>query len=174
MQVLRSVTFVYGMQEDRILAAINPGRSDAWSCWLTRRVTLLLLDRMAQLLAQTSSLTQRAPAPVRGEIMAFERAAALTKTAERMSHTPADALNASAAAAELVKSLTLTNQGEHFRVELAGLDGGGAEGILARVGLQRVLQMLQDEVTKAGWLSGEGKPEAVPSANERTSAQRHH
>jgi hypothetical protein len=172
-QVLTSVTFIYGMQEDRILAAINPGRPDAWSCWLTRRVTLLLLDRIAELLAKTSTLTQRTPAPLRGEIMAFEHAAAMAKTAERMSHTPADVLTASAAVAELVKSMTLTNQGELFRVELTGINGGGAEGVLARAGLQRVLQMLQDEVTKARWLTTERAQTAL-AADEQSSAPRRH
>ncbi len=38
---LATVTFVYAMQEDRILAVINAGRPDAWSCW----VVLLLLER---------------------------------------------------------------------------------------------------------------------------------
>jgi len=173
-QALTSVTFLYGVQEDRILAAINPGRPDAWSCWLTRRVTLLLLDRITELLANTSSLTQRTPAPLRGEIMAFEHAAAMAKTAERMSRTPADVLNASAAAAELVKSMTLTSQGDLFRVELTGFNGGGAEGVLARVGLQRVLQMLQDEVTKAGWLPADRKAQPVLAADEQSSAPRRH
>ncbi|HTE78317.1 MAG TPA: hypothetical protein VK653_16485 [Xanthobacteraceae bacterium] len=168
------MTFVYGMQEDRILAAINPGRPDAWSCWLTRRVTLLLLDRITELLANTSSLTQRTPAPLRGEVMAFEHAAAMAKTAERMSHTPADVLNASTATAELVKSMTLTNQGELFRIELTGLNGGGAKGVLARVGLQRVLQMLQDEVTKARWLTTERAQTALLAADEQSSAPRRH
>jgi len=171
--VLTSVTFVYGMQEDRILAAINPGGPDAWSCWLTRRVTLLLLDRITELLANTSSLSQRTPALLRDEVMAFEHAAAMAKTAERMRHTPADVLNASAATAELVKSMTLTKQGELFQVELTGFNGGGAKGVLARVGLQRVLQMLQDEMTKARWLATERAQTAL-AADEQSSAPRRH
>ena len=118
------------MQEDRILAAINPGGPDAWSCWLTRRVTLLLLDRITELLANTSSLSQRTPALLRDEVMAFEHAAAMAKTAERMRHTPADVLNASAATAELVKSMTLTKQGELFQVRTNWLQWRRSEGSL--------------------------------------------
>jgi hypothetical protein len=165
-QVLATVTFVYAMREDRILAAINPGRPDAWSCWLTRRVVLAMLDQVAELLAKTSALAQRAPAEIRGEIVAFERDAAMAKTAERMTQTPADALNASATAAELVDRLSITNLGDNFRVELHGISGGGAVGVLARVGLQRILQMLQDEVAKAGWLATPAKPQPVQAAEE--------
>jgi hypothetical protein len=165
-QVLTTVTFVYAMREDRVLAAINPGLPEAWSCWLTRRVVLALLERVAELLAKTSALAQRAPAEIRGEVVAFEHDAAMAKTAERMMHTPADALNASATAAELVDRLTITNLGDNFRVELHGISGGGAAGVLARAGLQRILQMLQDEVAKAGWLATPAKPQPAQVTEE--------
>ncbi len=167
MQVLTTVTFVYGMREDRILAAINPGRPDAWSCWLTRRVVLALIESMTQILANTSAIAQRAPAEIRSEVVAFERDAAMAKTAERMIQTPADALNASATAAELVDRLSITNQGENFRVELHGGSGGGAVGVLARAGLQRLLQMLQDEVAKSNWLAMPGKPQPDQAVAEQ-------
>ena len=154
MQVLTTVTFVYAMREDRILAAINPGRPDAWSCWLTRRIVLALLDRLGEILANTSPMAQRAPVEARKEVVAFEHDAAMAKTAERMTQTPAEALNASATAAELVEQLSIGNQGENFRVEFRGASGGGAVGVLRRAGIQRISQMLQDEVAKAGWLAG--------------------
>lgn len=166
MQVLTTVTLVYVMREDRVLAAINPGRPDAWSCWLTRRVVLALLERLAGLLATTSVLAQRVPAESRGEVVAFEHDAAMAKTAQRMITTPVEALNASATAAELVEQVSIANQGENFRLELRGASGGGAAGVLARAGLQRVLQMMQDEVAKAGWLVMPAKPQPAPAAEE--------
>lgn len=152
MQVLTSVVFVYAMQQDRILAAVNPGSPQAWSCWLTRRVVLALLQQAAQILAKTSALAQRMPAANQGEIVAFEHEAAMAKTAERMTSVPADVLTASACAAELVDRVSITKQDDNFRVELRGLKGGGAVGMLRRVGLQRILQMLENEVAKAGWV----------------------
>src|ERR1700724_277194 len=89
-RVLKTITFVYKTREDRVLAAINSGKPEAWSCWLTRRVALLLLEHAANLLASTSSLVQRAPADVRSELVAFEREAAIAKTAKAMSHTPGE------------------------------------------------------------------------------------
>jgi hypothetical protein len=170
-QVLTSVTFVYVMQEDRILAAINPGRPEAWSCWLTRRVVLALLERVAELLATTSALAQRTPLEHRGDLAVFERDTAMAKTAKRMSHTPADLLIASATAAELVEQLSITNQGDNFQVELRGISGGGAAGVLARAGLQRILQMLQDEVAKAGWLAPRSNPQPTQAIGEPGSKQ---
>jgi hypothetical protein len=165
-QVLTTVTFVYATREDRILAAINSGRPDAWSCWLTRRVVLALLERVAEILAKTSPLAQRAPPESRSEVVAFERDAAMAKTAERMTKTPAEALNASATAAELVDRLSIANLGENFRVEIHGSSGGGAAGVLARAGLQRIMQMLQDEVVKAGWVAMPATPQPEQAVEE--------
>jgi hypothetical protein len=169
-QVLTSVTFVYAMREDRILAAINPGRPEAWSCWLTRRIVLALLERLTEIFTKTSTLAQRAPPEIRGEVAAFEHDAAMAKTAERMTKTPADALNASATAAELVDRLSISNLGDNFRLELYGVSGGGASGVLARAGLQRVLQMLQDEVVNAGWSATPTKPQPA-QANEEPGSK---
>src|ERR1035441_797360 len=55
-KVLKSITFVYEAREDRVLAAINSGKPEAWSCWLTRRLALVLLERAVNLLASTSAL----------------------------------------------------------------------------------------------------------------------
>ena len=160
MRLLKSVTFVYGSREDRILAAINAGSPEAWSCWLTRRLVLVLLERAAELVASTSALAQRAPAEARGELVAFERDAAIVNTAKAMSRTPPDVLKTSGATAELVDRLTISSQGDNFRMELRGESGDGAASVVARAELQRILQMLQTEVAKANWSVNS----AVPSA----------
>ena len=154
MQVLTSVSFTYVMQQDRVLAVVNPGTPAAWSCWLTRRVALALLEQAAGLLAKTSPLARRAPPESRQQVVAFEHQAAMTQTAGSVRAVPANSLQASAARAELVERLSITNQGEKFRLELHGLAGGAAAGVVRRAVLQRMLQMLQDEVTKAGWANG--------------------
>ena len=165
MRVLTSVTFVYDTREDRILAAINAGHPEAWSCWLTRRLALALLDRAAEYLSSTSALAQRAPADLRGEFVAFEREAAIAKTATAMSNTPADVLKSSATVAELVERLTISNQGDRFRLELHGQSGGGAAGAPTRAELQRILQMLQAEVAKSSWLATPTKSSDVPATD---------
>ncbi len=166
MRVLKSVTFVYGKREDRILAAINANSPEAWSCWLTRRLVLVLLEGAAKLVATTSALAQRAPADIRGDLVAFERDAAIAKTASAMSTTPPNVLKTSGATAELVERLTISSQGQHFRMELHGENGVGAAGVVARVELQRILQMLQAEVVKAQWLGTAVKSPAAPAVEE--------
>jgi hypothetical protein len=167
-RALKSVNFSYVTEEDRILAAINPGGAEAWSCWLTRRIVLALLEPAEQFLARTSHLLQQAPADLRGELVTFERDFAIAKTAKAMSATPPDVLKASASAAELAVRVTISSQGDNFRVELHGERGGAAAGLFTRAELQRFLQMLKVEVVKASWFgtlagsSGAATPETSP------------
>lgn len=167
MRELKSVNFSYNVEEDRVLAAINPGVPEAWSCWLTRRLALAVLQRTAEFLATTSALVRQAPADVRGELVTFEREAAIAMTAKAMSNTPAHVLMASATLAELAERLTISRQADVFRMELCGEKGGGAVGLLTRAELQRFLEMLEAEVAKAGWLDSAVKS-AAAAAPEKT------
>lgn len=174
MRTLRSVTFVYVPREDRILAAINAGHSDAWSCWLTRRLALAVLERTTDYITGSSDLAQRAPADLRAEMVAFERDAAIAKTAPAMSVTAGVVLNSTAEAAELADRLTVAQQANGFRFELRGRSDEGAAGIVARAELQRMLQMLQGEIGKAGWVAAPAKPQAAPTpAIPQTKPARH-
>lgn len=150
-RVLKSITFVYDEREDRILAAINAGHPEAWSCWLTRRLVLALLERAVGFIASTSTLAPQAPADFRNELVAFERDAAMAKTAKAMTNTPPDVLKATANEAALAKRVTISRHGDSFRVDLRAETGGTAAGILGRAELQRMLQMLQAAVAKASW-----------------------
>jgi hypothetical protein len=163
-RALSSVTFVYMPRDDRIMAAINAGHPNAWSCWMTRRLALAVLERATEYVTASSDLAQRAPADLRGEMIAFEREAAIAKTAPAMSNTPPDILKLSASAAALADRLTVSRHGDGFRLELYGQGEDGAAGVLTRAELQRVLQMLQAVVDKAGWLAVPAKPQAAPAA----------
>jgi len=160
---LKSITFAYDPREDRVLAVVNPGRPPTWSCWLTRRLVLAFLENGAKFLANTSTLVKRAAPDARREVAAFEHDAAVAKTARAMSVTPPDVLKMTAAAAELVHQVTLTQQGERIRMELRGIAGGGSEAGLARAELQRILDMLHAEVIKATWSA---PPAAVAPASQ--------
>jgi hypothetical protein len=120
LRVLTSITFVCVQREDRVTVVINSGRADSWSCWLTRRLALAVLQRGTEYLVSTSDLAQRAPAEFRGEAVAFEREAAIVKTAPAMSSTPPAALKASTDTAELAERLTISREGDAFRLELRG------------------------------------------------------
>jgi hypothetical protein len=162
-RALASVTFIYESREDRVLAALNAGRADAWSCWLTRRVALALLERAREFLASTSALARGAPADIRGDFIAFEREAAIAKTAGAMSTTPPDVLKANQAKAELAERLSISQHGDRFRLEVQGLGNEGAAGLLTRVELQRILAMLHAQVARGGWLGAPSKPQAAPA-----------
>lgn len=165
MRVLTSITFIYETREDRVLAAINAGHPAAWSCWLTRRLALALLEHAKEFIASSSALAQRAPAGFRSEFIAFERDAAIATTAGAMTKTPAEVLKSSAAAAELAERLTISKHGDSFRLELRGQTEEGAAGVLTRAELQRILQMLQAEVTKACWLATPAEGQGIPTAD---------
>jgi hypothetical protein len=169
-RVLKSINFSYVVTEDRILAAVNPGGGEAWSCWLTRRLVLALLDRTAEFLASTSPLVQQVPAGVRGELATFEREAAMAATAKSMSTTPPDVLKTSESTAELAGGLKISSLADGFRVELQGEKGGAAAGLLTRAELQRFLQMLQFEVAKANWFATPDKSSAA-TTNEAAGAK---
>jgi hypothetical protein len=162
LRVLKTVTFVYVPQEDRIAGAINAGHPDAWSCWLTRRLALAVLARTTDYIANTSNLAQRAPAELRGEAIAFERDAAIVKTAPAMSQTPPEILQSSTVGAELADRLTISREQDALRFELRGQSGNGATAIVKREELQRILQMLHSVVAQAGWLAAPGA--AMPGA----------
>jgi hypothetical protein len=161
---LKSITFAYDAREDRLLAVVNPGHPPTWSCWLTRRLVLSLLDNGGKFLASTSTLVQRAAPEARREVAAFEREAAVANTAPAMSVTPPEVLKKTVAAAELVHQITLTQQGERIRMEVRGMAGGGAEAGLARAELQRILDMLRAEVVKAAWSVPPAAPVPQPEA----------
>jgi hypothetical protein len=174
LRVLTSITFVYVPREDRITVAINAGRADSWSCWLTRRLALAVLQRATEYLVSTSDLAQRAPAEFRGEAVAFERDAAIAKTAPAMSNTPPAVLKASTdTAAELAERLTISREGDAFRLELRGQGDQGAAGSVNRAELQRILQMLSTVVTQANWLAAPATGQASPPIPAETKPARH-
>ena len=115
--LLRTVTFSYSSREDRVLAALNVGQPDAWSCWITRRLALAVIEGAAKFLASTSPLAKRAASAHQRELAQFERQSAMASTAKALSVSSKDELKASATAAELAERVTLTNQGERFRLE---------------------------------------------------------
>jgi len=173
LRVLTSITFVYVPREDRITVAINAGRADAWSCWLTRRLALAVIQRGTEYLVSTSDLAQRAPAEFRGEAVAFERDAAIAKTAQAMSSTPPAVLKASTDIAELAERLTISRERDAFRLELRGQGEQGAAGTVNRAELQRILQMLHTAVMQANWLAAPatGQPASPTIPGEAKSAR---
>jgi hypothetical protein len=154
---LRTVAFTYDGKEDRILAGINLGQADAWPCWLTRRLVLALLERAPRLVERTLSSAQQTPTEFKHDLIAFEREVALATTASSMRPRDNAHMKDSAASAQLADRLTISAQGDKFRLELRGNRGGTAAGTIKRAELQRILQMLHEEAARASWLSSSAK-----------------
>lgn len=125
-------------------------------------MVLALLERASEFVASTSALVKRASADARNEVVAFEREAAIAKTAPSMSAAEPTALKLTAVATELMQQVNLTHQNERFRLEFRGNAGGGADGVVTPAELQRILQMLRAEVGKAGWSASSGPTSASP------------
>jgi hypothetical protein len=156
---LKTVTFAYVTKEDRILAAVNPGSLDAWSCWLTRRTVLVLLGNTGDMLRTTSPLAARISTGYWGEIFEFEREAALVSTSSDMTRTTIDVLKDSASSAELIQQITVQHRSGGFVVALVGTNSG-AGASFDRSQMQRLIQMLETEVTKASWFDNQMSPPA--------------
>jgi hypothetical protein len=160
---LRTVAFTYDGNEDRILAGINLGEADAWSCWLTRRLVLALLEQAPRFVERTLSSAPQTPTEFKPDLIAFERDVALATTASSMRPTDDAHMKGSAAAAQLAERLTLSVQGDKFRLELMGNRGGTAAGAVKRTELQRILQMLHEQVARASWLGPSAKDASGPA-----------
>ena len=129
-------------------------------------MVLALLERALEFVASTSALVQRTAAPHRPQVAAFEREAAIAKTAPAMSRPAPEALKATATSTELMQKVNLTQKGERFHLEFRGNAGGGANAVVMPAELQRILQMLQAEVIKAGWTAAPAPSPASPAAEE--------
>jgi hypothetical protein len=164
LRILKTITFAYEPREDRILTAINAGRSESWSCWITRRQVLTLLEHSVEFVAKTSPVMPRVAAALRPEVAAIEREAAIVKTAPSMSHTPPEIVRSAVPAAELVQRLTFIQKGDSIVMEVRGSDDG-AEGVLTRAEFQRILQMLQIESAKGQWLMPPATAASTPSGD---------
>ena len=75
-----------------------------------------------------------------------------------MSNTPPAVLKASTDTAELAERLTISREGDAFRLESRGQDEHGAAGSVNRAELQRVLQMLHTTVMQAAPATGHASP----------------
>jgi hypothetical protein len=171
MRSLATITFFYEAREDRIAATVNAARPDAWSVWLTRRLTLALLQRTPDFLIQTSDLAKRTPSELSSEVAAFEREAAMAQTASSITPTPAHVLESTFIEAELAERISIGPRDGRFHIELEDKKGEKAGGALTRAELQRILQMLRDVVQKAGWLATAVTMESQAPASAASKSQ---
>ena len=171
---LRSITFHYESQQDRILAAINVEEGNRWSCWLTRRMTLAALDQIRKLVERTSELGKKADTASRPDVFAFEREAALVNSSSAVRSTPRGALKISSTTTECANRITVAYVRQKFRLEIEGSSSELARALIDRPLFQRIICALEDEVVKADWVMAR-EPHAigVPGIDSNTGSLRH-
>jgi hypothetical protein len=160
---MSSLTFHYEPIEDRILAVINAGETDTAGCWLTRRMTLTLIDHATPYLDRMSPVISKTPGDMRAELAAMERQVALARTADEVTRTPTESLIPAAATADLVMEVTIAREGEWFALVLRGRNGMQASLTWSRDHLQRIVVMLEELAAKAGWREGGQSGATIPT-----------
>jgi hypothetical protein len=125
---------------------------------------LAWLAKSGEFLTNTSALVKRAAPEHRGDLATFEREAAIAQTAPAMSTTPPDVIKPPTVSTELMETVTWSQKGENYQIEIRGNRGGGAKSLLTRAELQRITQMLQEVVGKAAWTAATATAQATPAA----------
>lgn len=164
MREIYALALAYDAVQDRILAVVNPGSPSSWAYWLTRRLVLQMLGRLPAHLLSRSDRAVSTPAEFGPELAAFQKDAALVHTAGAMTTTAPTVMQMNAATAELAVSVSVDDASGSYRVALTGERGSAAAGILATADLLRILHMLEQELTKAGWSAVEAPGSAATPA----------
>lgn len=173
LRILKTIAFVYDAHEDRMAAAINAGTPEAWTGWMTRRLTLSLLAKSPEFLASTSSLVQRATPDARPVVARFQQEAAIAETAGAVSPTDAAAARSAGVTAVLLQAVTIQHRGDRYQIEWKPVTGDGAVGQLTGAELQRIMTMLTELVAKVGWSAAPAPPAAPATAAIAAPASRH-
>lgn len=146
-----SITLQYDVLEDRILAVVNAGTAEASAYWLTRRLTLNLIDRANPYLQGLSPVVAKTPFELRSELATMERQVALARTEQAISHTPTDVVASASVGADLAAEITIAQNGDTYLLRMTGRNGGQASLLWSRDHLQRIVCMLEDFSAQAGW-----------------------
>lgn len=80
-----NITFSFNPAEDRIVLACTLTNGERVTLLLTRRMAGLVLERLAQLLVQSSNAVTALPSGMRDEVMLIEHARAMAQVADQVS-----------------------------------------------------------------------------------------
>ena len=149
MLIANTMSLGYAEREDRLLLACADRDGGTVEFWLTRRLTARLLATLAGLLESTSARVARAPAAMRGEVLALEYLGAQSDqpAAGKVDAPPVQPHKER----HLVDRLDIEHQGPAFRLRMFA-QGQAIAGVAAqRADLHRLLGMLDRAAGKAGW-----------------------
>jgi hypothetical protein len=152
-----SLSLAFSQPEDRLLVLVNGPTGQQDALFLTRRLTALLINGAAGLLARSSAMASKATEEVRNEVLLMEHQGALPEDAspnrkpDASSHV-GDTVNESLKLSpQLVNNINIKTNPKSFQIIMKTKKASSVSIILNRRDLHRVLELLKKISENAGW-----------------------
>jgi len=151
-------TFRYVDVEDRLLATLSGASGEQAVLLFTRRLVTLLVNSLAGILEKSSPVATRAPEEMRDDIVLMEHQGALAHNASAPDAAdapppagPAPASAGTSIPARLIRTVNITTNPTNFVLRFQPQPGEGAELVMNRVELHRLVELLKRFSEQAGW-----------------------
>lgn len=149
MQNIAAITFHYDAIEDRILLIGNLNNTHPrCDFWLTRSITLKLLNALGGLVRQTSQQIAAAPAEYQSGLAQFEH----EQAQQNMQVTP-EKEQPVADAPQLLHKMDISHQDQRYQLIMFGADGSKpiAAAVLSHDELHQILSLLHRGAVELNW-----------------------
>ncbi len=149
MQNIAAITFHYDPIEDRILLVGNLNNTQPrCDFWLTRNITLKLLDALSSLVRKTSAQVATAPSEHQSGLAQFEH----EQAQQSMQLVPESSVPESQAPGLLCK-VDVSHQGKRYQVRLyeQGSEEATAQALLTHDELHQILSLLHRGALELSW-----------------------
>lgn len=151
------LSLAFSQPEDRLLLLVNNSTGSQNALFLTRRLTALLINGAAGLLARSSALASKATDEVRNEILLMEHQGALPEVAypnrkpDAPGHVGGTGNKSLRLSPELVDTINIKTNPKNFHIIMKTKKASSVSIILSRRDLHRVLDLLKKQSEKVGW-----------------------
>jgi len=144
------LTIAYSAVEDRLVLWLR-GQDQVVPLLFTRRLSALLINGLAGILARSSPAAAQAPAALRDDVILMEHQGAMAQSAAPTPDLAPPAPTEATAAPMLVETVNITTNPMDFQLIFRPPGGGGLAIKLSRADLHRVLELLRRYTQEADW-----------------------